>query len=257
MSQAPSWPNMSRRHALTILLAAATEAMQVGPRTATAPHAEPSCLQDVAAFHSLFGAPVVDEPALPDAKRCALRVNLLQEELDEFKAALEAGDVVEAADALADIQYVLAGAVHELGMGSRFKAVSTQGSNPGIADWFPDRSATHAFEPRLGQLFDEVHRSNMSKACVSREEAEATVAHYADKGQPAHIEEVAGKFLVKRTADNKVQPLRTATAPVAPPPDPSTAISPSHHRRSRVSSIRRPRSHPYSTHRPVDNLTIK
>ena len=50
----------------------------------------------------------------------------------------------------------------------------------------------------------------MSKACASREEAEATVAHYADKGQPAHIEEVAGKFLVKRTADNKVQPSRTS-----------------------------------------------
>ena len=156
----------------TFLLCTATEAVQVGPRKTMA---EPTCLRDVATFHRLFGAPVIDEPALPDAKRCALRVNLLQEELDEFKAALEAGDVVEAADALADIQYVLAGAVHELGMGSRFKA-----------------------------LFDEVHRSNMSKACASREEAEATVAHYAEKGQPAQIEEMDGKFLVKRTADNKV-----------------------------------------------------
>ena len=149
--------------------------MQVGPRKTAGQFAEPNCLQDVAAFHRLFGAPVVADPALPDAKRCALRVNLLQEELDEFKAALEAGDVVEAADALADIQYVLAGAVHELGMGSRFKA-----------------------------LFDEVHRSNMSKACVSREEAEATVAHYAEKGVPAQIEEMDGTFLVKRKADNKV-----------------------------------------------------
>jgi predicted HAD superfamily Cof-like phosphohydrolase len=114
---------MRRRALASFLLAAATDAMQVVPRKATVPLAEPSCLQDVAAFHSLFGAPVVDEPALPDAKRCTLRVNLLQEELDELKAALEAGDVVEAADALADLQYVLAGAVHELGMGSRFKAV--------------------------------------------------------------------------------------------------------------------------------------
>jgi hypothetical protein len=80
----------------------------------------------------------------------------------------------------------------------------------------PVRSASHACEPRLAQLFDEVHRSNMSKACASREEAEATVADYAGKGQPAHIEEVEGKFLVKRTADNKVQPLRTATTPAAP-----------------------------------------
>ena len=131
-----------RQHALAtlLLLAAASDAMQVGPRKATAPLAEPSCLQDVAAFHSLFGAPVVDEPALPDAKRCALRVNLLQEELDEFKAAIEAGDVVEAADALADLQYVLAGAVHELGMGSRFKAVGHTGLKPRANSLDPGRT---------------------------------------------------------------------------------------------------------------------
>ena len=67
----------------------------------------------------------------------------------------------------------------------------------------------------------------MSKACASREEAEATVAHYADKGQPAHIEEMAGRFLVKRTADNKVvQPLRTAAPPASPSRPNTTAISP-------------------------------
>ena len=157
-----------RHHGLALtacLLAAATEAMQVGPRKATAPLAEPSCLQDVAAFHSLFGAPVVDEPALPDAERCALRVNLLQEELDEFRAALEAEDIVEAADALADIQYVLAGAVHELGMGSRFKAVCTQGLNPGLAGRVPDRSATHAFEPRLGLLLDSSSTRSTARTC--------------------------------------------------------------------------------------------
>ena len=67
----------------------------------------------------------------------------------------------------------------------------------------------------------------MSKACASREEAEATVAHYADKGQPAHIEEMAGRFLVKRTADNKVvQPLRIAATPAAPARPNTTAILP-------------------------------
>ena len=67
----------------------------------------------------------------------------------------------------------------------------------------------------------------MSKACASREEAEATVAHYADKGQPAHIEEMAGRFLVKRTADNKVvQPLHTAAPPASPSRPNTTAISP-------------------------------
>lgn len=58
-------------------------------------------------------------------------------------------------------QYVLSGAVHEFGLGSRF-----------------------------GALHDEVHRSNMSKACTTREEAERTIAYYAAKEQPARIEEV-------------------------------------------------------------------
>ena len=70
---------------------------------------------------------------------------------------------------------MLAGAVHEFGMGTRF-----------------------------GTLFDEVHRSNMSKACASLAEAEATVAHYEAKGQPGAIHEVEGKWLVKRKDDGKV-----------------------------------------------------
>ena len=65
---------------------------------------EPSCLRDVAAFHRLFKAPVVVSPAIPDAKRCALRVELLQEELNELKEAISQNDLVEVADALADIQ---------------------------------------------------------------------------------------------------------------------------------------------------------
>ena len=81
----------------------------------------------------------------------------------------------QVADALADIQYVLSGAVHEFGMGACFAA-----------------------------LFAEVQRSNMSKACASMSEAEATVAHYVAKGQPARFEEVEGKFLVYRSEDSKV-----------------------------------------------------
>ena len=64
--------------------------------------------------------------------------------------------------------------------------------------------ATVGLGDRFGDLFDEVQRSNMSKACKTREEAERTVAHYAAKDQLAHIEEVDGKFLVYRDADNKV-----------------------------------------------------
>merc|ERR1712139_724120 len=128
----------------------------------------------------MFEVPVVEGGAkIPSAKRCQLRVSLLQEELNELKDAIQNNDLVEAADALADLQYVLSGAVLEFGLHRRFKAI-----------------------------FDEVQRSNMSKACATREEAEATVAHYKAKdGVDAEIrasETAPGKFLVYRIPDNKV-----------------------------------------------------
>jgi hypothetical protein len=53
-------------------------------------------------------------------------------------------------------------------------------------------------------LFDEVQRSNMSKACSSREEAEATVAHYQNtRGDESYIVEADGRFLVYRKSDDK------------------------------------------------------
>ena len=157
--------------------------LQFGSPAAKPEWREPSTLRDVADFHRLFKAPVLSEPTIPNAKRCALRVSLLQEELNELKEAIAQEDLVEVADALADIAYVLSGAVHEFNLGSRF-----------------------------ADLFDEVQRSNMSKACSSLEEAEATVSHYARLGQPARIEQVGDKWLVYRTADSKVY-AATASAP--------------------------------------------
>eukprot|EP00658_Telonema_sp_P-2_P025496 TRINITY_DN20271_c0_g1_i2.p1 TRINITY_DN20271_c0_g1~~TRINITY_DN20271_c0_g1_i2.p1 ORF type:complete len:174 (-),score=44.58 TRINITY_DN20271_c0_g1_i2:274-795(-) len=136
---------------------------------------EPETLHAVAEFHSTFQCPVLESPQIPDVKRCKLRVNLIQEELNELKDAIEAGDLVEVADALADIQYVLSGTVHEFGMGGIFKS-----------------------------LFDEVHRSNMSKACNTVEEAEQTIEHYLKKdGTEAFYEEVEGKYNVYRKDDRK------------------------------------------------------
>jgi hypothetical protein len=54
------------------------------------------------------------------------------------------------------------------------------------------------------ELFNEVQRSNMSKACHSREEAEATVKYYRDeKNTEAIIEEHDGVFLIYRQEDHK------------------------------------------------------
>ena len=73
-------------------------------------------LEGVRIFHETYGLPVKDRPDLSDPKTNQLRINLLQEELDELKEALAAGDEVGALDALTDLQYVLDGAYLSLGL---------------------------------------------------------------------------------------------------------------------------------------------
>lgn len=137
---------------------------------------EPHGLNDVAQFHKTFGMPILSEPTIPSAERCMLRVNLLQEELDELKEAIQDENIVEIADALCDLQYVLSGAILEFGLADRFKA-----------------------------LFDEVQRSNMSKTCASLDEAERTKDYYLkEKDTHAHIIERDEVYLVYRDGDKKV-----------------------------------------------------
>ncbi|TDB65078.1 pyrophosphohydrolase domain-containing protein [Arundinibacter roseus] len=131
-------------------------------------------LNQVAEFHRTFHHPVLEVPMIPSDERCRLRVALLAEELKELEVAILQNDLVEVADALCDLQYVLSGAVLEFGLGEKFR-----------------------------DLFDEVQRSNMSKACNSIEEAQETVEHYQAKGVDCHFKEDNGKYLVYRSADNK------------------------------------------------------
>ncbi len=132
-------------------------------------------LNQVAEFHKTFQHPIKEEPEIPAASRCQLRVSLIAEELEELKQAIADRDMVEIADALCDIQYVLSGAVLEFGLGHKF-----------------------------GHLFNEVQRSNMSKSCASEEEAQATVDYYQNhKETPCYYQKVDGKYLVYRTSDQK------------------------------------------------------
>lgn len=131
-------------------------------------------LNQVAEFHRTFRHPVLEIPMIPSEDRARLRVALLAEELKELEVAILQNDIVEVADALCDLQYVLSGAVLEFGLGEKFV-----------------------------DLFNEVQRSNMSKACNSLEEARETMQHYKDKGVDCHFKEDGGRYLVYRTADNK------------------------------------------------------
>lgn len=137
---------------------------------------EATPLNDVAAFHETFDLPILQEPVIPSKERCQLRINLIEEELNELKEAIESNDLVEVADAFCDIQYVLSGAILEFGLGDDFKT-----------------------------LFDEVQRSNMSKTCKTMEEAEATQAHYLkEKGMESKIVQKNDEYLVYRISDGKV-----------------------------------------------------
>ena len=88
--------------------------------------------QKVKNFMETFGQEVKSRPSFSSDKINNLRYNLIKEELDEFKQALENNDLLEVADALTDILYVTYG-------------------------------AGHAFGINLDACFEEVQNSNMSK----------------------------------------------------------------------------------------------
>ncbi len=96
------------------------------------PHADVSNFELVGDFMEAFGQKVELEPTWPDFNTRELRLDLIQEELDELAQAMEDRDMVQIADALTDLLYVVYG-------------------------------AGHAFGIDLDECFQEVHSSNMSK----------------------------------------------------------------------------------------------
>ena len=83
-------------------------------------------------FMTTYGQDVQVKSTFPDSKIVKLRVDLIEEELNELKEAISNNDIVEVADALTDILYVTYGAGHSFGVD-------------------------------LDKCFEEVQRSNMSK----------------------------------------------------------------------------------------------
>lgn len=128
-------------------------------------------------FMLKFDQNVPQTPNIDNVKVNQLRVDLIQEELDELKAALEAGNLPAVLDALVDLQYVLSGAVLAFGM----EAIFNEG-------------------------FREVQGSNLSKGCASLTEAEETIRHYNQLGVKCYSKEnKAGTMhLVKRSKDHKL-----------------------------------------------------
>jgi predicted HAD superfamily Cof-like phosphohydrolase len=98
----------------------------------------PSCACEVSNFDRVidfmitFGQEIKDSPEFPSKDVQNLRVELIAEELEELTEAIVARDIVEVADALTDLLYVIYG-------------------------------AGAAFGIDLDACFKEVHSSNMSK----------------------------------------------------------------------------------------------
>ncbi len=88
--------------------------------------------EKVKTFMETFGQEVKSKPSFSSEKINDLRYNLIKEELDELKQAIDGKNLLEVADALTDILYVTYG-------------------------------AGHAFGINLDDCFNEVQNSNMSK----------------------------------------------------------------------------------------------
>ena len=91
-----------------------------------------SNFESVRIFMETFGQEVKKKAEFPSEKITSLRYDLINEELEEFKEAINKKDIKEVADALTDILYVTYG-------------------------------AGHAFGIDLDKCFEEVQNSNMSK----------------------------------------------------------------------------------------------
>ena len=89
----------------------------------------------VKTFHEAFKLPVRHEPmGLLSDQELTLRFNLMKEENEEYLEAAKNGDIVEIADALGDMLYILCGTIN-----------------------------AHGLQDKIAAVFEEIQRSNMSK----------------------------------------------------------------------------------------------
>ena len=91
-----------------------------------------SNFNDVKYFMETYGQEVKTKPSFPSEQIVQLRYDLIKEELNELSVAIKDKDIIEVADALTDLLYVVYGAGHSWGID-------------------------------LDKCFAEVQRSNMSK----------------------------------------------------------------------------------------------
>jgi hypothetical protein len=134
-------------------------------------------VSEVEEFNAVMGKPNNYTPVIPEEKEWMFVYNFILEELEEYKHACETGNIVEVLDALCDITYV------SLGNGAML----------------------HGLKDKVWPAYQEVQASNLSKACISEEEAQETVrVRSTEQEEPCHYEQVGKYYIVYRTRDRKV-----------------------------------------------------
>ena len=92
-------------------------------------------LKSVKIFHEAFGVKISNKPTIELTKDILkLRHSLMEEENNEYLKAVEEKNLIEVADALGDMLYILCGTI-----------------------------LTHGFQNLIEDIFDEIQSSNMSK----------------------------------------------------------------------------------------------
>jgi predicted HAD superfamily Cof-like phosphohydrolase len=134
-------------------------------------------LDEVEEFNAVMGKPNNYEPVIPERKEWEFVYNFVLEELEEYREACERGDIVEVLDALCDITYVAVG----------------------------NGAMLHGLKDKVWPAYQEVQASNLSKACKTEEEAQATVDKRSiEQNEACHYEKVGEYYIVYRTRDRKV-----------------------------------------------------
>ena len=151
--------------------------------------------EKVKEFMVAANQPINEYPTNENKVRGILRLSLILEELGElaegigqveafkdllrttlFKNSLkDKNNMLDTLDALADLQYVLTGAIHEFGFGNF-----------------------------INKAFNEVHNSNMSKFSNNEEEAENTLTQYLGKGVQCYNTKIGDVYVTFRVNDDKV-----------------------------------------------------
>ena len=92
-------------------------------------------LKYVEDFHNAFGLSVAKKPITKlSSETIQLRFNLMKEENEEYYEAAKRNDIIEVADALGDMLYILCGTI-----------------------------LSHGMQNKIHEVFEEIQRSNMSK----------------------------------------------------------------------------------------------